>query len=328
MTTTVRPPGRAPSRPSPVGRATGRYTAGLVTGILSLLLLGLCLQLGLVSQVTYARDQQVARDQLRVDLARGTAVVAQFTLDDPSADEDPATQVPTGGPTPAPSAAPSTPKVVLPPGGTPIGILSIPSIGLGDVVVGEGTTAADLRAGPGHDRMSVMPGQVGTATLYGRRWAYGAPFGDVPTLTTGAVVRILTGQGTAEYRVTGKRYPGDPVTPRPATEGRLVLVTADGNPYAPSRPVYVDARLVSAPVPTSGLLAVPEELRAGPMSSDSGAWLPLALWSQALAAVVVGFAWAWRAWGRRQTWVVGVPLLVVTGLGAADAVARLLPNLL
>lgn len=322
---TLTRPGPPDASPPPSRREAARGTrqaVGVALGTLSLVLLGVCLQLALVSQVSYERAQQQGRDQLRIDLARGTAVVAQYAVDDPAADESAA--VPQPSPTPT---AGSVPRVVLPTGGTPIALVSIPALGLEDVVVGEGTTAADLRSGPGHDRMSVMPGQVGTSTVLGRRWAYGAPFTGLPTLAVGSEVRVTTGQGTAVYEVTGRRHPGDPVPARREGEGRLTLVTADGAPFAPTRPVYVDARLTTPAVASSGLLAVPEELRAGPMATDD-AWLPLTLWVQVLAAVVLGFAWAWRAWGRRQAWVVGVPLLLVAGMGAADAAARLLPNVL
>ena len=77
-----------PSRPAAVARhvdarRTARHGIGIALGAVSLVLLGVCLQLALVSQVSYARDQQTGRYQFRIDLARGTAVVAQYSVQDP-----------------------------------------------------------------------------------------------------------------------------------------------------------------------------------------------------------------------------------------------------
>jgi hypothetical protein len=38
--------------------------------------------------------------------------------------------------------------------------------------------------------------------------------------------------------------------------------------------------------------------------------------------------WAWHRWGRAQTWIVCLPVLILVGLGAAGELAQLLPNLL
>ena len=60
------------------------------------------------------------------------------------------------------------------PVGEPVALLSIPRLGISQVVV-EGTASGDTLAGPGHLRDTVLPGQVGTSVVYGRAATYGAP---------------------------------------------------------------------------------------------------------------------------------------------------------
>src|SRR5205814_10125702 len=51
--------------------------------------------------------------------------------------------------------------------GTPVALIEATRIGLRYVVV-EGSSAGDLRAGPGHRRDTPLPGQAGTCVRYGR----------------------------------------------------------------------------------------------------------------------------------------------------------------
>jgi multisubunit Na+/H+ antiporter MnhB subunit len=64
------------------------------------------------------------------------------------------------------------------------------------------------------------------------------------------------------------------------------------------------------------------------MSGDPSAWIPLVFWAQALLLVAIGVVWLRNRWGRWQTWVVSVPVLGFVGLGVAQQVAILLPNLM
>jgi sortase A len=59
--------------------------------------------------------------------------------------------------------------------GTPMALLTIPSIGVREVV-DEGTTSQVLLAGPGHLPSTVFPGGLGTSVIYGRAGSYGGPF--------------------------------------------------------------------------------------------------------------------------------------------------------
>ncbi|MBU1801635.1 MAG: sortase, partial [Actinobacteria bacterium] len=112
----------------------------------------------------------------------------------------------------AETTAPLGPVV---PAGDPVAILSIPAIGLDEVVV-EGTASGDTLVGPGHLRSSVLPGQIGSSYVYGRAGTYGDPFGDITDLRPGDVVETTTAQGVTALTVLGVRRDGDPKPPPPA----------------------------------------------------------------------------------------------------------------
>ncbi|MFJ1598507.1 sortase [Streptomyces sp. NPDC088261] len=292
-----------PQRPEPATRARppakpGLALLGAILCVLAAVLLGFVASLTVVGHLQHARDQEVAYDELRKQLALGTAPVGQRTYD-------------------------NKPLAM----GAPVALLKIPVLGLREVVA-EGTTSGVLMSGPGHRRDSVLPGQAGTSLIMGRQWGYGSPFVHLDRLPTGAVVEVTTGQGKASYRVTGVRRPGDPLPPPiGAGQGRLTLITATGDAYTPSGLLRVDAELTSpvqpAP-PRSGRIDASEEALAG----DGGAWLAVFLWSQVLLAVALLTVWAHRVWGRWQTWICAVPVLAAAGLSVASAATRLLPNLL
>lgn len=269
--------------------------------ILAALLLGFVAAVALVGPLQHARDQQVAFADFRARLAEATAPVGQLDAEGR--------------------------LLAL---GTSVADLEIPGIGVSEVV-GEGTTSGVLRSGPGHLRSTVLPGQAGTSVLLGRQAAYGGPFGRLGELGRGDVVLVRTGQGEHEYRVTGRRLEGDPL-PQPLTagQGRLTLVTAAGLPYAPDGVLRVDAELVSAPQPAPGRVLTAAALTPAerPLVGDSDALVAVVLTGQVLLLAVGAVTWARLRWGRRQAWVVGVPLVGVLGLATADQVARLLPNLL
>ncbi len=216
--------------------------------------------------------------------------------------------------------------------GTPVALLSIPTLGLRQVVV-EGTAPSDLQSGPGHRRDTVLPGQAGVAIVYGRAAAYGAPFAAVPTLRAGDGIAVATAQGEAVYRVDGVRRDGDPLPDPPAPgTGRLTLVTAEGSgPLAavtPDRTVYVDATLVGeAATPPGGRpAAVPDAERA--LGTDAGVLPVLALCLQGLVLGAAAVTIALRRLPSRTVWALGLPVLAALAWLTSDAAAQLLPNLL
>jgi hypothetical protein len=327
-------PAAYPSEP-PDPEQSKLWLPGAVLSLVGLILVSFCFYIAVVSQLSFSRAQQLAYDDFRAALSAGTAPVGPTFVEEPEAE---GAQVPTdetaaqgGSATQAPEQqAPErqAPQPMLLPTGTPVALLSIPAIGVRDLVVLEDTTSAVTRDGPGHTRSSAMPGQVGWSQILGRRWAYGAPFRDLPDLLVGDDILVTTGQGAHRYEVTGFRKPGDPVPRRDAGQGRLVLMTADGRAFMPDQPVMVDAVLRSDAQPAGAAAVFPDEPASDPMQGDPSGWFAIVLWSQAVAIAAAGVAWARRRWGPRQAWLVGVPLITALGLGLADSVATLLPNLL
>ncbi|CAL9574544.1 sortase [Streptomyces sp. enrichment culture] len=299
------PPPNAPApprdrTPRPPARP-GLALAGAVLCVLSAVLLGFAANLTVVGHLQHARDQQTAHDELRRQLALGTAPVGPRDFE----------------------GEPLEP-------GAPVALLRIPALGLSEVV-GEGTTSEVLMSGPGHRRDTPLPGQAGTVVLMGRQWAYGSPFSDLHELPVGVRVELTTGQGKAVYRVTGLRRAGDELPEPPAQgQGRLTLITASGGPYTPSGVLRVDAELLTDVVPnpprelTAGWLADSEQA----LGTDNGAWLAVFLWSQGLLLASLLTVAAYRFWGYWQTWICAAPVLAALGLAVSGAITALLPNLL
>jgi LPXTG-site transpeptidase (sortase) family protein len=285
-----------PAADQPLLRVSGAFLS-----ILAALLLGFIAQLTLFGGLQHSRAQRMEYADFRGSLAQAKAPVGQ--VDDG------------GG------------LLTL---GTPVAVLDIPRIGLHEVV-GEGTTAGVLTAGPGHRRDTVLPGQAGTSVLLGRRAGYGGPFARIDTLRRGDRITVATGQGMHTFTVLGVRRAGDPQPAALTTgQGRLTLVTASGPAYVPTDVVRVDAVLTSGaqPVPRMviGTGALPPAEQA--MGIDQGVLVPLVLWGQLLVAAALGVVWIRHRVGRWHAWVIAVPVLGFLGVTVADHAASLLPNLL
>jgi sortase A len=309
---------RPRGRRGPLPTSSPWYVPAAALGAASVMLIGFCLQIVLIGNVTYARSQQLALADFRYDLARATAPVGQSFTPQPKIQA----QVIAG----EKQVTPVAPVPLLYALGTPVAVMSIPVLGMHDAVVLEGTTPTVTKHGPGHERNSVLPGQEGWSLFYGRAWSYGGPFGDIATLKAGDRIKVTTGQGRHTYAVTGVRRPGDPLPQRELGQGRLVLGTAEGKAFAPDGVVYVDAVLISAVVPTPPRQALDLEPSEKIMAGDSSALFTILLWCEGLMVAVLALSWARRAWGRAQVLIVGVPVLAAMGIGAADSIALLLPN--
>ncbi|GAA3547213.1 sortase [Nocardioides daeguensis] len=285
---------RTPPPPPPPSESGMVVNATLT--VVALLCLWLVVHLLFLGAVSHDRAQSLLHSELRSQLAGATAPV---------------------GPVTEP--------------GAPVALLSIPAIGVEETVV-EGTAAGDLFAGPGHRRDTVLPGQVGASTLYGRSTTYGAPFRDLDRLAAGDLIKVTMAQGKVTFRVLGLRHDGDPL-PQPAAQGaaRLTLVTAAGEGrfarMMPGSTVYVDAEAAQGfPAPAGLSPSVPESEEA--MKSGTEALPLLTLWLALLIGLVVATQLARQRWTRTQVWVVGcAPLLALSWL-TTDTAMRLLPNLI
>ncbi len=270
--------------------------------ILGASLLGFCVWVAVGSRLYYDRVQHNDYANFRAELAQATA--------------------PTGPTDPA-----NAKKLLA--SGSPVAVLSIPEIGLNAVVL-EGTSSEVMEGGPGHLRDTQMPGQAGYSEIYGRRAAYGGPFARLSSLNPGQIFTVTTGQGVTKYRVLDIRRAGDTVPPLTPGTGRLVLATADGPPFAPTGVIRVDANTITAPKPAPAMVVTSADIGSGELlfGTESIAWVPLVLWGQGLVLAAAGVSWLGSRWGRWQTWTVAVPVLGYFGLGVADQIARLLPNLM
>lgn len=297
---------RRPARPAraraprPPGPQSGSDTASAVLSsaftmiaIVCLWIVGQMLFLGAVSQ---NRDQDLLYSRFRTELAELTAPIGPVV-----------------------------------PVGDPVALLTIPGIGLQQVVV-EGTASGDLLAGPGHRRDTPLPGQVGTSVLYGRATTYGGPFGHLTELSPGDEIEVVGAQGRKVFTVADVRRAGDPL-PQPLAEGaaRLTLVTAEGSgrlgAITPDSVVYVDADAkVGFPAPSGRPAAVPESEKA--MANEPGAVPLLALCLALLLAATLGVVAARQRWSAVLVWVVAAPLVIALAWASTDVVMRLLPNLI
>jgi sortase A len=215
--------------------------------------------------------------------------------------------------------------------GQPLAILHVPQAGINDVVAA-GTTSGVLEDGPGLQPGSALPGQVGTAVIFGKQATFGGPFAHLAVLRPGDLLDVTTGEGTFFYQVTDRRYFGQLAPALPDGQGRLTLVTAVGSGWSglwsPDQVLYVDARLVSKPAsgpgPVQVVIPAAEQVNRG----DIAALTPLVLWLQLLVICAIAIPIASSRWGVLQTWLVGGPALFALLWIVSETVFRLLPNLM
>lgn len=228
-------------------------------------------------------------------------------------------------------AAATAPMGPVTPLGAPVALLSIPHLGLEQVVI-EGTASSDLLAGPGHLRSTVLPGQAGTAVIMGRARTYGAPFGSIAELRPTDTISVVTAQGEKQFSVLGVRRAGDPLPqPRPEGAARIVLVSAEGSgrfgDLTPGETLYVDAQAKKGfSAPTGLPAAVPDAEQ--PMGTQREALPLLALLLGLLLAVTVSVVAARQRWSAATVWVTTTPVVIALAWQTTDVVMRLLPNLL
>ncbi|WP_296196111.1 sortase [uncultured Microbacterium sp.] len=287
----------APTEPLSTRGALARGALALIVTVLVMFLIDLLA----FSPLQHFAAQQQLRDQFREQLAAGTAPVSEGDFDD-----------------------------VLLPDGAPVALLSIPSLGVDEVIV-EGTSSGDLANGPGHRRDTVLPGQVGVSVIMGRAAAYGGPFTRLQALQPGDRFQVRTGQGLSTFEVMGLRYAGDASPPAPARgESRVILMTARGIPFVPTGVAYVDAKLVGDAQPAGIRQTTPLTLPAthAAMATDTSTVWALVFALQFLVLAEIAAVWSFRRVGAQRTWIVFTPVLLLANLFVAEQTIRLLPNLL
>jgi sortase A len=269
--------------------------------VVAALLFAFAANVMLFSHVQHLVSQQLLSNEFRQLLSDGTAPVSEGDFDD-----------------------------VLLRDGAPVAVIDIPTIGVHEVVV-EGTSSDALKAGPGHRRDTVLPGQSGVSVLMGRAAAFGGPFSRLQELAPGDVFTVRTGQGEQVFEVIGVRYEGDPTPKSPTSkQSRLVLESARGPAFIPMGVAHVDAQLRTE-VQASGqrqttYTALPPEDRA--MATDTSTAWALVFALQFLLAAQIAAVWAFHRIGAQKTWVVFVPVGLLAVLYVSNQVTLLLPNLL
>lgn len=210
------------------------------------------------------------------------------------------------------------------PSGTPIARIDIPRLGLHQVVV-EGTSADQLRKGPGHLSVTPLPGQPGNAVLAGHNVAFGGPFSGIDHLRPGAHVEVLTGQGSFTYVVTGHQLvKSSDVNPFGATpDNRLTLVTA-ANLSASNRWV-VTAALSGDPQPAPTGRPTVLSSREGGLVGQHGVLPALALWVEVLLLSAVGTVILYRMLPRWSSYLITTPVVLAVLWLVFTNLARLLP---
>ena len=127
--------------------------------------------------------------------------------------DDPATSTPTASASPRTRSTPDAETTRPEPRRS---FLSVPALGLRDLAVvryrGRPDDAPGTRiqnggvlASPRGPRGGVGPGEVGNHLVTGHRTSHGAPFGQLPSLRKGDLVRVRSADAVHVYRIVGTR---------------------------------------------------------------------------------------------------------------------------
>lgn len=154
---------------------------------------------------------------------------------------------------PAPRPTGADPVPVSSDLGEGIAVLHVPALADYDPwVVVEGTSVADLKAGPGHIPGTAMPGEVGNVVLSGHRTTYGAPFERFGDLQPGGLVVLETRDQWLTYTITGSEIVAptaiEVTYPVPGEQGaepteRLLTLTTCHPKYSAQQRLIVSATL-------------------------------------------------------------------------------------
>lgn len=213
----------------------------------------------------------------------------------------------------------------IPSDGQPIGVLTIPKIGLSTVVV-QGSSAAMTEKGPGHLRGTALPGRFGNAVFLGRRSTYGAPFERLDELRPFDPIEVATGAGEFTYLVATVAVvrPGEADVVGPSDDSRLTLITSSPRYLATGR-LVVTAVLKTKPAeaPATGtVMIVPTELG---LQGDTGGVGGVLLWGELAAVALLGTLWLKRRVSWRVAWLLGTPLVIALLWAAFRAADRFFP---
>lgn len=186
-----------------------------------------------------AGQQAEATDTLRTELSR-PAPLPEIIDPADSIDED---EPPEEIPDPV-DYYPEEPSEI----GEAFAFLTIPKIGLENVVIYEGVDGQTLKKGPGHMARTPLPGQPGNSVISGHRTTYGRPFFDFDLLEPGDTVEVETAVGSHVYEVREILVvePTDVWVTDPRDGGWLTLTTCEPKFSARQR-LIIHAEIVESP---------------------------------------------------------------------------------
>ena len=237
-------------------------------------------------------------------------------------------------------AAETAPTLPDPAINQPVGLLSIPKIGILDAIV-EGVGEAQLEQGPGHYPGTALPGEPGNVAIAGHRTTYAHPFYNLDALAPGDNIYILTAQGLFRYTVIGSQVvaPTD-VAVLNSSSGRSTLTLTTCNPrYSAAQRLVVTANLDARTAPPlSAITAKSNRPKVTQLAGDSATslggegspWTPAVLWGLLAIAIVVGTyalgRWSRARWLRVVIVVVAVPLFLVSLIVCFEHISLALPG--
>ena len=221
----------------------------------------------------------------------------------------------------------------------PVGLLSIPKIGLQDAIV-EGVGEAQLEQGPGHYPGTSLPGEAGNVAIAGHRTTYAHPFYNLDALSTGDDIYILTAQGLFRYTVNGSQIVAPTsVSVLNTVPGKSTLTLTTCNPrYSAAQRLVVTANLDARSVPPLSSITPTtrpkvKELAGDSTSSlggDSSPWTSVLVWALLAIAVLAGAYALMRALNKRilriGVAVVTVPLFLLVLVVCFEHVSLALPG--
>ncbi len=129
--------------------------------------------------------------------------------------------------------------------GSAIGRIRIPRLGIRLVMV-NGTDHTSLKAGPGRDTRTFMPGEGELVYVAGHRTTYGAPFARIDEMRAGDRIELQMPYATVEYRVTRHVVvPADDVDRLRSTGTELLALQACHPRFSARERYIVYARPIS-----------------------------------------------------------------------------------
>ena len=259
----------------------------------------------------------------------------------------------TRGTLPSPSSTSSNlvlgshtaPTVADPAVGNPVGLLSIPAIGMSNTAIVEGTGESQLEQGPGHYQGTPLPGEAGNAAIAGHRTTYGAPFYSLDGLKVGDAIDVQTAQGLFQYVVATTKIvdPSDVSVLAPTTLPELTLTTCNPRYSASQRLVVqalLHASLTSSDLPAATTTTTPAKGSSLPASLPgdnavgaatgtdvAGGVVGAVLWGLGALVAAIGARLLWRRLRGPKHWVAAFAVIVALGclLGCFQHVSQALP---